>query len=72
MAETFGIACHERERLDFRCGSNPEVSDGHENVRFRGHSGSQFRAAGCLLVATSGHHPCSRMNYASGSTRTGM
>ena len=21
MAETFGIACHERERLDFRCGS---------------------------------------------------
>ena len=36
MAEAFGIACHELVSLDFRFGSNPEVSDGHENVGFRG------------------------------------
>ncbi len=34
-----------------RVGSKPEVSDGHENVGFRGQSGSRFRATGCLLVA---------------------
>ena len=33
-------------------GSNPVVSDGRENVGFREQSGSRFRAAGCLLVAT--------------------
>ena len=33
MAETFGIACHELVSLDFRCGSKPEVSQGHGNVR---------------------------------------
>ena len=33
MTETFGIFCRELVSLDFRCGSNPEVSDGHENVR---------------------------------------
>ncbi len=38
---------------DFRFGSQPEVSDGHENVGFRGQSGSRFRATGCLLVAES-------------------
>ncbi len=54
MAEAFGIACHELVSLDFRCGSQPEVSDGHENVGFRGQSGSRFRGAGCLLVAISG------------------
>ncbi len=32
MAEAFGIACHELVSLDFRCGSNPEVSRGHGNV----------------------------------------
>ena len=36
MAEAFGIACHELVSLDFRCGSQPEVSDGHENVGYRG------------------------------------
>jgi len=36
MAEAFGIACHELVSLDFRRGSQPEVSDGHENVCFRG------------------------------------
>ena len=36
VAEAFGIACHELVSLDFRCGSQPEVSDGHENVGFRG------------------------------------
>ncbi len=36
MAEAFGIACHDLVSLDFRCGSQPEVSDGHENVGFRG------------------------------------
>ncbi len=35
VAEAFGIACHELVSLDFRCGSQPEVSDGHENVGFR-------------------------------------
>ncbi len=50
VAEAFGIACHELVSLDFRCGSKPEVSDGHENVGFRGQSGSRFRATGCLLV----------------------
>ena len=28
------IACHELVSLDFRCGSQPEVSNGHKNVRF--------------------------------------
>ncbi len=55
MAEAFGIACHELVSLDFRFGSKPEVSDGHENVGLRGQSGSRFRAAGCLLVAKNGH-----------------
>jgi hypothetical protein len=32
MAEAFGIACHELVSPDFRCGSNSEVSGGHENV----------------------------------------
>ena len=32
-------------------GSKPEVSDGHENVGFRGKSRLRFRVAGCLLVA---------------------
>ena len=36
MAEAFGIACHELVSLDFRCGSQPEVSDGHENIGFWG------------------------------------
>ncbi len=36
-AEAFRIACHELVSLDFRCGSQPEVSDGHENVGFRGY-----------------------------------
>jgi len=42
-------SCH------FRSGSQPEVSDGHENVGFRGHSGSQFRATGCLFIAKRRH-----------------
>ncbi len=33
MAEAFGIACHALVSLDFRCGSNPEVSRCHGNVR---------------------------------------
>ncbi len=53
MAEAFGIACHELVSLDFRCGSQPEVSDGHENVGFRGQSGSRIRAAGCRFIAIS-------------------
>ena len=36
MAEAFGIACHELVSFDFRVGSQPEVSDDHENVGFRG------------------------------------
>ncbi len=32
-------------------GSNPEVSDGHENVGCWGKSGSRFRAAGLLNLA---------------------
>ena len=36
-------------------GSQPEVSDGYENVGLWGRSGSRFRAAGGLLVATCGH-----------------
>ena len=36
MAEAFGIACHALVSLDFRCGSQPEVSNGHKNVGFRG------------------------------------
>jgi len=55
MAEAFGIACYELVSLDFRCGSKPEVSDGHENVGFRGQSGSRFRAAGCLFIAKRRH-----------------
>ncbi len=34
-----------------RVGSKPEVSQGRGNVRFRGYSGSRFRATECLLVA---------------------
>ena len=45
MAEAFGIACHELVDFDFRCGSKPEVSDGHANVRCWGQSGPRFRAA---------------------------
>ncbi len=37
-----------------RFGSKPEVSNGHENVRFWGYSRPQFRATGCLFVARSG------------------
>jgi len=54
MAEAFGIACHALVSLDFRCGSNPEVSDGHENVGCWGKSGSRFRAAGLPNLAISG------------------
>ena len=36
MAEAFGIACHERGRLDFRCGSQAEVQPRHGNVCFWG------------------------------------
>ncbi len=43
-------------------GSQPEVSDGHENVRFRGQSGPHFRAAACLLVAISGLKPLRNFN----------
>ncbi len=43
-----------REGFDFRCGSKPEVSDGHENVRSWGESRHRFRAVGCLLVAMNG------------------
>ena len=42
-----------RERFDFRVGSNPEVSDGRENVGFLGQSGSRFRATGGLFIAIS-------------------
>ncbi len=37
-----------------RMGANPEVSDGHENVRCWGQGGSRFRTTGGLLVAKSG------------------
>ncbi len=47
MAEAFGIACHQLVSFDFRCGSKPEVSDGHENVGFRGLSRR--------ILAESGH-----------------
>ena len=53
MADAFGIACHESVSPDFRCGSQPEVSDSHENVCFRGQSGSRFRATGGLFIAMS-------------------
>ena len=43
--------------LNVCSGSQPEVSDGHENVGFWVSSGSRFRATGCLLVATSGLTP---------------
>ena len=36
MAEAFGIGRHELVSFDFRCGSTTEVSDGRENVGFRG------------------------------------
>ena len=36
MAEAFSITCHELVSLDFRCGSKPEVSNGHKNVGYRG------------------------------------
>ena len=45
------LAAPPQTKLDFRVGSQPEVSDGHENVGFRGQSGNRFRAAACLLVA---------------------
>ncbi len=35
-------------------GSQPEVSQGRGNVRFRGYSGSRFWATECLLVARTG------------------
>ena len=38
-------------RANVGLGSQPEVSDGHENVGYRGKSGSRFRATGGLLVA---------------------
>ena len=41
--------------FNVRVGSNPEVSDGHENVGFWGQSGLRFRAAGLPILATSGH-----------------
>ena len=37
--------------LDVRDESDSEVSDGRENVGFRGQSGSRFGATECLLVA---------------------
>ena len=39
------------ERLNVWSGSQPEVSNGHKNVGYRGYSGSRFRATGGLLVA---------------------
>ncbi len=53
MAEALGIACYELVSLDFRCGSKPEVSDGRENVGFRGYSGSRFWASEGPLIANS-------------------
>ncbi len=55
VAEAFEIACHELVDFDFRCGSKPEVSDGHENVRSWVTSGSRIWAAGGLLVAKRRH-----------------
>ena len=43
------------ERLNVWSGSQPEVSNGHKNVGYRGYSGSRFRATGGLLVARFGH-----------------
>ncbi len=57
MAEAFGIAFHELVSFDFRCGSTTEVQRGPRNVAFWGHSGSRFRATGCLLVAMCGRLP---------------
>ncbi len=37
--------------------TKPEVSQGRGNVRFRGQSRPQFRAAGCLFIAISGSWP---------------
>jgi hypothetical protein len=37
--------------MNDRCGSNPEVSDGHENVSCWGQSGPRFRATGGPFVA---------------------
>ncbi len=42
MAEAFGIAYHELVSLDFRFGSKPEVSNGHENVCFPLNSGRKW------------------------------
>ena len=39
---------------DVRVGSTTEVQREPQNVGFRGQSGSQFRAVGCLLVAIIG------------------
>ena len=36
MAEASGVEGHELVSLDFRVGSQPEVSDGHKNVGYRG------------------------------------
>ena len=45
-----------------RCGSNPEVSDGCENVCSWGQSGHRFRAAGGPLVAKTGSGNPSRLS----------
>ena len=42
MAEAFGIACHELVSLDFRSGSQPEVSNDHENVGLWGKAEVDF------------------------------
>ncbi len=41
-------------RLDFRCGSKPEVQRGSRNVSCWGKSRPQFRAAEGLLLAITG------------------
>ena len=46
-----GVYLRTSRAIDFRCGSQPEVSQGRGNVRFRGYSGSRFWATECLLVA---------------------
>ncbi len=46
-----GFTRDTRRFVHFSCGSNPEVSDGRENVGLWGRSGSRFRATGCLFIA---------------------
>jgi hypothetical protein len=46
-----------RPSVNDRVGSNPEVSDGRENVRSWWKSGSRFWVAGGLLLAMNGHLP---------------